>query len=505
MNLSKSSYTKGVQCPKMLWMDRHMPERFDNSVLNESVLATGSEVGDLAMGYYGEFVEVPFDGSDLSGMVAKTQALMDAGVRVICEATFSFDGCLCMVDILRVEDDGVHIVEVKSATSPSAIYYHDMAFQTWVLTQCGLKVKTVSLMYLNNQYVRHGALDLQELFTVEDSSAKVVPMVPDVETAIADLKEIAGKDQEPDIAYGPHCKNPYECGYRAWCWRDLPTPSVFDLCRMQTKKALKLKDKGIVSFQSLLDNDIELAGRQMVQVICEVNNEDTHIDEPAVRLFLNGLCFPLYFLDFETFQPAIPPFDGVRPYQQIPTQYSLHVLREPNGELEHYEFLAQPGCDPRRDVAEHLVADIPAEQGPDGIWSVCGTTLAYNMGFEKGRIKELAELFPDLSERLLAINKGMSDLIKPFESGAYYARAMGGANTIKRVLPALFPDDSELDYHGLEGVHNGSEAMSVYAGMANMEPGEAERTRENLLRYCELDTYAMVKIWRKLVDAVAGE
>ncbi len=182
----------------------------------------------------------------------------------------------------------------------------------------------------------------------------------------------------------------------------------------------------------------------------------------------------------------------MRPYQQIPTQYSLHVLREPGGELGHYEFLAEAGKDPCRAVAEHLVADIPA--------GVC--TLAYNMTFEKGRIGELAALFPDLTEHLLAINDGMDDLLKPFNSGAYYARAMGGSNTSKHVLPALFPDDPELDYRSLDGVHNGSEAMAVYADLVNMTPEEAARTRESLLRYCELDTFAMVKIWQKLVEAV---
>ena len=167
MSLSKSRYTKGIQCPKMLWMELHMRDKFDESVLNQAVLETGSMVGDVAMGYFGDFVEVPYDPSNWNGAIALTRGLLAAGTPSICEATFAYDGNLCMVDILRVEADGVHIVEVKSSTHINDIYYHDMAYQTWVLVRCGLNVKSVSLMHLNNAYVREGELDLQQLLVVD--------------------------------------------------------------------------------------------------------------------------------------------------------------------------------------------------------------------------------------------------------------------------------------------------------------------------------------------------
>ena len=250
-------------------------------------------------------------------------------------------------------------------------------------------------------------------------------------------------------------------------------------------------ERGIVSFEEAAQAEAITNTRQQVQIECELKGLDEIIDRKSVSEFLDTLAFPLYFLDFETMQPAIPPFDGVKPYQQIPTQYSLHVLRSADSELEHYEFLADAHGDPRRAVAEHLVADIPA--------GVC--SLAYNMGFDKGRIRELAEAFPDLAQHLHDIADNMRDLLVPFSSGWYYARAMGGSNSIKAVLPALFPDDPELDYHALEGVHNGSEAMNAFEAMADMSAEEAVVTREQLLRYCELDTLAMVKIWQKLRDA----
>lgn len=495
LNLSKSRYTKGVQCPKMLWMDLHMREQFDDSVMNEGILVAGNEVGDLAMGYYGDYVEVEFDASDFDGMARRTRELLDAGTPNICEATFAFEGNLCMVDILRVEEDGVHIVEVKSSTHTKDIHYHDMAYQTWVVQQCGLAVKSVSLMHLNGRYRRKGELDLRQLFTVIDCTADVVGMLADVPYAIDGLRATATQDDEPEVAIGQQCKSPYECGYRGWCWRSVPKPSVFDLSRMQMSKALELQAKGVVTLPEALEAGVVKSPRQRVQAECEARGVAEIVDRNKVAEFLGTLSFPLYFLDFETWQPAIPPFDGVWPYEQIPTQYSLHVLREPDGEIEHYEFLAAEHGDPRRSVAEHLVADIPA--------GVC--TLAYNMGFEKGRIRELAELYPDLAPHLLDIADNMRDLLVPFQKGWYYSRAMGGSSSIKAVLPALFPNDPELDYHTLEGVHNGAEAMNAFAALASMPPEEAERTREQLLRYCELDTYAMVKIWQRLREAVEGE
>ena len=495
MNLSKSRYTKGVQCPKMLWMDQHLPQEFDQSVLNQAVLETGSAVGDLAMGYFGPFVEVAFCEGSKQAMLEETERLLDdaltgRGPVNIAEASFAFDGNFCSVDILRVEPDGVHLVEVKSSTHMNPIYYHDMAFQVWVLGKCGLHVKSASLMHLNSGYVRQGELDLQQLFVPEDCSADVFAMVEQVEARVAELKATADAQEEPAVAIGCQCRDPYPCGYQKWCWKDLPSPNVFDLNRMSLKRGFKMLDQGICTYQQALDAGVKLNARQRAQALCQVEGLPQVLDRAAVAAFLGELSFPLYFLDFETFQPAVPPFDGTRPYQQIPTQYSLHVLASADAPLEHYEFLAPAGADPRRAVAEHLVADIPA--------GAC--TLAYNMAFEKARIKEIADAFPDLAEHLLAINQGMNDLIKPFSSGAFYLPSMGGSNSIKAVLPALFPNDPSLDYHALEGVHNGSEAMAVYADLENMAPEQAEQTRVQLLKYCELDTLAMVKLWQRLVE-----
>ena len=220
-----------------------------------------------------------------------------------------------------------------------------------------------------------------------------------------------------------------------------------------------------------------------------LNDKGTYIERGEIAAFLSELSYPLYFLDFETMQPVIPQYVGTHPYSQIPFQYSLHYIEEEGGELKHKEFLAESGPDPRRALAEQICRDIPM--------NVCVT--AYNKGFECGRLRELAAVFPDLAEHLQNVADHIVDLIVPFRSGWYYNRAMGGSFSVKSVLPAIFPDDPSLDYHNLEGVHNGGEAMTIFPQIQHMTPEEREKARHNLLKYCELDTYAMVKIWQELV------
>lgn len=267
---------------------------------------------------------------------------------------------------------------------------------------------------------------------------------------------------------------------------------MFNISRLQLQKKYELYHKGIVSYEDLLKDKSELNSRQELQVETSVLNLPDHIDKAEIKAFLNTLSYPIYHLDFETYQEAVPQFEGGIPYAQIPFQYSLHIEQE-DGTLEHKEFLAKEGTDPRRALAESLCKDMPM--------NVC--SLAYNMSFERTVIQKLADLFPDLEEHLLNIRENMHDLMIPFSKGHYYCDAMQGSYSIKYVLPALCPGDPELDYHNLDGVHNGSEASAAFATMTAHTPEEIKEIRNNLLKYCGLDTYAMVKVLGKLKEAVS--
>lgn len=489
MYLSKSRYCSAVQCPKMLWLRTNRPEEFDDSVMNETVLQTGNEVGDLAMGLFGDYVEVPFD-MHLQNMIDETKRLIDGGTSIIAEASFSFNGAFCSVDILKNKGNGhVEIYEVKSSTEVKEIYYHDVAYQCYVLSKLGYTIDRACLIHLNNEYVRKGELDLQQLFVIKEMTKTANDLYQDVEERIAFLNEYMKQTDDPEKEIGLQCFDPYDCGYFEYCTKDLPRPNVFDVASLRKKKKIECLCAGNVSFEDLWDNKA-IGDRYLKQIDFEIHDLPPEIHPEGIRAFLDTLTYPLYFLDFETFMPAIPLYDDSHPYEQITFQYSLHYIEKEGGELKHKEYLAYPGMDPRRELAERLCEDIPKD--------VC--TMAYNMGFEKGRIKGLAAIYPDLSEHLMNIHDHIVDLMVPFQKKDYYCREMQGSYSIKYVLPALFPDDSELDYHNLKGVHHGGEAMDTFKRMADMAPDELEEWRGYLLKYCELDTYAMVKIWEKLKD-----
>ena len=487
-NLSKSKYCNGVQCPKMLWLKKNEPDKFDESVMNEGVLETGNEVGDLAMGLFGDFTEVPF--GNLSTMIKTTQQLINNKTTVITEASFAFDGLFCSVDILkRVGENHFELYEVKSSTEVHEIYYHDVSYQVYVLNSLGYTIEKACVVHINNKYTRKGDLDLQKLFRIVDITKDAFALQSNVIANIEMLKAYMRKRKEPEKALSNDCFAPYPCGFFKYCSSNLPKPNVFDLAGVRTKTKLDYYDIGLISYQDLFEADL-LKPKPLMQVEHELLAIEDHIEVKKIKTFLESLNYPIYHLDFETFQPAIPLFDNSVPYEQIPFQYSLHYQKKKNGKLYHKEFLAYPNKDPRREIAEHLCKDIPAD----------ACVLAYNMAFEKTRIKKLASLFPDLSEHLMAIHDNMKDLMVPFQKRWYYTKAMQGSFSIKYVLPALFPDDPELDYHNLQGVHNGAEAANTFKKMATMDKDTLNEYRHYLLKYCELDTYAMVKVLNKLED-----
>lgn len=491
-NFSKSKYCGLWQCPKIAWLRKYKPDEItvDGSVIAR--MEAGNIVGDLAMGLFGDFVEVTAyngDKIDLSKMIENTKAEMAKGTPVICEASFDFNGLYCAVDILKKDDNGWAIYEVKSSThEDKQVYAADVAYQKYVLENCGVNVTGTYLVCLNNEYIFDGVLNIQELFKITDISESVFFESATIKTNLNVAEMILKSEQEPPIDLSTACNNPYRCSFWKYCAKEIPTPSVFDLYRMSFSKKIDYYKKGKIRYEDLINEPKITNDKQLRQMSFYLKEQGTYIDKAGIDAFLDTLSYPIYFLDFETVQPVIPEYIGTKPYAQIPFQYSLHYIEKEGGELKHKEFLAESGTDPRRALAERLCEDIPMNV----------SVTAYNKAFECTRIKELAETFPDLAEHLLNIKDNIKDLLEPFQSGYYYNKSMGGSFSIKSVLPAIFPDDSALNYKNLEQIHNGGEAMSIFPKIKDMPKEEQKSTRHNLLKYCELDTYAMVKVWEEL-------
>ena len=357
------------------------------------------------------------------------------------------------------------------------------------LEQCGIRVTGVRVLTLCKEYVRGETLELSKLFRVHDRTELVRRELETFEDKMAEAESVlAGPEPVCDI--GSHCFGSVRCPYWPHCSAHLPKPSVFDVYNIRDKK-WTLYQEGRTALKDIPD-ELKLSPVQKIQVRYGDGDRGVFVDKEGVRDFLSTLFYPMHFFDFESMQPPVPPYPGTRPYTQIPFQYSLHYIDGPGGELKHEEFLDTSGNDPRRAIAERICRDIPT--------NAC--VIAYHMSYEEGRLKELAALFPDLAGHLLALVKNLRDLEVPFKEGAYYHPAMGGSFSIKSVLPALFPDDPDLDYHRLEGVHNGNEVKTIFPKIRDMSPQEQERIRGSLLAYCKLDTLAMVKVWQKLCEAV---
>ena len=481
LGLSKSLVLKGIQCPKALYLQKNPPDfKFPPQPDLETKFRAGHEVGILAQQLFPGGTEVPYEGLSVAEQVEQTRLLIEAGVEVIYEASFVHDGIFVKVDLLVRDGDAWQIHEVKMSTSIKEINLNDVAIQFYVLGESGLLISGAYLVHINNQYVRQGEIDVKQLFARQDVLEEAVMRQAGLPELVDALRTTLLGD-EPQVDIGPHCSDPYECDFIPYCWQHIPKDSIFDL-RGNGVKKWPLYEQGIIRFDQI---PLEMLNKnQRHQVEATLNQKDS-TDPVAVTAFLDTLWYPLYHLDFETFNTPIPKFDGTRPYQQVPFQFSLHVQQEAGAEPEHFEFLAEPGVDPRRELVERLLDLIPED----------GCVLTYNQTFEKGVLRELALLYPNLAAAIEARLENVRDLMVPFRKRDVYRWQMRGSYSIKEVLPALVPD---LSYSGME-IADGMAAMQVYHDMCALTPGaELDRLRAAMLEYCRLDTLAMVRVLGEL-------
>lgn len=479
--LSKSLYIKGLQCHKALYLSKYHSDLKDEiTAAQEALFQQGHEVGRFAQQLFPGGVEILYEKNNYDAQVEKTQEAIKEGKKIIYEATFCFDGVFVKIDILKKGTKGWEIYEVKSSTEIKDVHLNDTAIQYYVALGSGLKVSKAGLVYINNKYVRVGDIQPDLLFTVEDRTRAIQAQQADIPKKIANIRKALCGDV-PDIDIGEYCTKPYDCTFLGHCWKNIPPASVFDLCGSKKKK-FALYHSGIV-----LMADAPMAGlehRQQFQLKAFLDRSKT-INKPELKNFLKSLKYPICFLDFETYSLAIPPFDGVRPYQKIPFQYSIHCINRDGATAKHFEYLTGNGEDPREIIATRLIQEIPE--------NAC--VVVYNKKFEKEILNNLKEWSPKYANRIDQLIENIRDLMDPFSDKHYYDWRMQGSVSIKKVLPVLIP---AMSYEGMQ-VSNGSEAPLAYFKMSEThDAGEREKIRKDLLEYCKLDTFAMVKILEKL-------
>lgn len=486
-NLSKSKYLNGLQCHKLLWVAVNDAKRIPpTDAATQYVFDQGHLVGELAHRLYSDGINL--DTSSIAGNLRQTQASLQLR-KPLFEAGFSANRMYCRVDVLKpAGEDEWDIVEVKSTNSAKDEHVQDVEFQRHCCLNAGLKIRGCHVMHLDKNYIRQGEIDPGRLFTAQEVTSRLDQAAGVFENRLAAMLAVIDSGKCPEAAIGRHCNSPHSCPLQGECWANMPEQNVMTLYGGK-KLGEDLIARGILDIGSI-PADVALDSRQHIQKQCADSNI-SHISTGEVRSFLAGLVYPLYFMDFETFSAAIPIYDGSRPHQKIPFQFSVHSLAAPGAGPEHYSYLAEGRDDPR----PAFTAELCKAVGPGG------TVLVYSAPFEKSVLKELAESLPAYSERVESIMARIVDLNLPFRKFSCYHPDQAGSTSLKQVLPAM----TDLKYGEME-ISEGQTASLKFmeSVFGDITPEEIQKIRADLIAYCGLDTYGMVEIVRRLEQAVEG-
>jgi predicted RecB family nuclease len=482
ITISKSRFVGGCQCLKRLYWQVHEPELGGvPDAAAVAIMDQGREVGKLARQLFEGGVEVPFGDPEHAIRITR-ELIANPEVPAIFEAAFENGGVFVRVDILHRRRDGRwRLIEVKSTADLKEHHLDDVAIQHRVLSRCGLDVASSCLAHVNRNYVFQGSIDVRRFFKIRNLTRRVESLQPKLTFQLRSELRVLVMPKAPDIPPGPHCTNPVTCEFFDRCNSPLPSDHIGYLPRLHASAAEELEEMGVESISDIPD-DFPLSERQR-RACTAVQSGDPWFSA-GLGKELESLKYPLYFMDFESVNPAIPRFSGMRPFDQLPFQWSLHVQRQPDAEPEHYEFLAADKSDPRREFITSLCCALGQS----------GSIVVY-AAFESQRLSELAAWLPEFAEQINNIQCRLWDLL-PIVRNHVYHPAFAGSYSLKAVLPALVPD---MSYDGM-AIANGQDAGLAWESLVRGISNRAERDRiENeLLAYCGQDTLALVRLLRKL-------
>ena len=479
--LSKSKYLAAFQCRKRLWLEIHDKNKATPiDKVQEAIFNQGHLVGDLATECYPNGIEITSDYLDIPKGITITKEVLKKNPPSLFEGFFQYNNVLVRPDIMVNNNDGSwDFIEVKSSTKLKPENIRDVAIQTYVLIGSGMKIRNSYLMHINRECEFP---NLDNLFELEDLTDKIVPFVEEMENSLDNLRSMLDEKKEPEISIGSHCTSPYNCSFKEYCWKGVPEYSIFNIPGMYLSKKEELYKKKLISIQDVGSN-YELKNKQK-EFFDSYIAQKPIINKKAIAEELDNLEYPLYFIDFETFGPAVPQFQNLHPYEQYPFQYSCHIM-DKNHNVSHKEYLHTDMQDPRLPLAQSLIKTLKKK----------GTIIAFNANFEKGVIKKLAKQFPQHENELMNINERFWDQLVVFRKH-YMDYRFKGSNGLKSILPVIVPG---MDYSHLD-VNDGSKAQVTWSNMiALSDSPEKEKLISQLLEYCKLDTLAMVEIHKKLI------
>lgn len=467
MNLTKSDFLIYSDSPLHLWASKHnLLEKTTPSDYDLHLMSEGQKVEKYANQFLEEIILKQY-----------------AHGQIYFQPTYHDGDFEARADVLIFDEDtGVYdIYEIKSSTSVKKDNLYDATFQLLVC-EANIPVRNVFLVHLNKDYVLEDELNLEQLFVAENITADCQRIKDEVLNSRQQALSMCLQESADGIEA---CYKPSNCPFPQLCHPNLPADSIYDLSRITRQKAQQLRELGVKTLHDIPE-DFSLTFAQRMQIKA-VKSGETFIDQDSIAEELSNLEYPLYFLDYETYNSALPLHRGYKPQQQMVFQYSLHIVEQHRKEIRHREFIAQTKNDPAYELVKHLRNSISGR----------GSLIVWNKTFEAGRNKEMAELYPGFAPFLLGLNERIYDLADVFKQCLYVDPKFKGSWSIKNVLPVLVP---ELSYKELE-IQKGDQAMISWWKMTHelTDEGEQEEIKKNLLKYCQLDTWAMVEIWFKLI------
>lgn len=478
-NISKKIFLNSLTCDYLGWSMRNEKVSQELTISDQFLIEQGQEIGKRARTLYPEGILV--DEKDLASAVHKTESLMETPeTLVLFEASFIIDSYATKADILRRLSDGWHLIEVKSGLEAKPEYIEDIAYTTLVINRLGINISKFSLLLLSKDY-RLG-MENNDLFVEVDYTDDVQQRVEVFNPFWDKTKEITNRESAPERKLQLKCR---KCDIFSDCEGRETVNHIFDIPRLNQGKFDKLMEVGIVCINDIPDG-FNLTANQEKVVACIKSGEV--LVGSNLKKELSSILWPAYYLDFETVMIAIPLYADIAPHTQIPTQYSIHKCTSPSQVDDHYEYLADPIRDCRRELAENLINNLEGDS----------SIIVYS-SFEKSRINDLIKAFPELSGELNGLLDRLVDLEAIIRNNFNHPN-FHGKTSIKQTLPALVP---KMTYEGME-ICDGLAASThfAYLALGKYQDEEAETIKNNLLMYCKQDTLGMVKLHEQLANYV---